>query len=371
MKRTAFQAACISLFLGLSQALMAQGVLRGVVIDSLSSRPLAGANVYLVGTALGSATDLDGLYRIDQVPPGNYTLRISYIGYKARQMPVLVLPGQTAVQNATLVFDVLEGQAVIVTGQAVGQAAAINQQISSNTIVNVISEEKIQELPDVNAAEAMGRLPGVSIQRSGGEANKVVLRGLSDKYSTVTVDGVRLAPTDADARGVDLSTISQGSLAGIELYKALTPDKDADAIAGSVNLVTRAAPAERLLRTDIRGSYNDLNQSYDQYDIGLKYGERFLKSLLGVQVTGNLERRDRSKEDYDLDYNQEKGLPVGSDYEITDFALNYTDEIRSRQGLSLLLDYYTPDGGSIRFKNIYNRTKRDYIEYGRNYPTTG
>src|SRR4030042_3355334 len=56
---------------------------------------------------------------------------------------------------------------------------------------------------------------------------------------------------------------------------------------------------------------------------------------------------------------------------MTYFALHYTDEIRSRQGLSLLLDYYTPDGGSIRFKNIYNRTKRDYIEYSRNYPTTG
>ncbi len=62
------------------------------------------------------------------------------------------------------------------------------------------------------------------------------MRGLSDKYSTITVDGVRIASTDEESRGVDLSTISQGSLAGIELYKALTPDMDADAIAGSVNL---------------------------------------------------------------------------------------------------------------------------------------
>lgn len=69
-----------------------------------------------------------------------------------------------------------------------------------------------------------------------------MLRGLSGKYSTVTIDGIRMAPTDSTDRGIDLSTVSQGSLAGIELYKALTPDKDADAIAGSVNLVTKKLP---------------------------------------------------------------------------------------------------------------------------------
>src|SRR5690606_2110580 len=130
----------------------------------------------------------------------------------------------------------------------------------------------IQELPDANAAEAVGRLPGVSVQRSGGEANKIVLRGLSDRFTSITVNGVRLAATDADARGVDLSTIAQGSLAGIELYKALTPDKDADAIAGSVNFVTKTAPRERLLRVDARGAYNDLDASFGQYDFALRYG---------------------------------------------------------------------------------------------------
>ena len=80
--------------------------------------------------------------------------------------------------------DIVESETVIVSAQAAGQVAAINQQLSSNTIVNVISEEKIQELPDANAAEAIGRLPGVSIQRSGGEANKITLRGLSDKYTS-------------------------------------------------------------------------------------------------------------------------------------------------------------------------------------------
>ena len=160
----------------------------------------------------------------------------------------------------------LAAKKVVISAQALGQAAAINQQLSSNTIVNVVSEQKIQELSDANAAEAIGRLPGVALQRSGGEANKIVLRGLSDKYSTVTVDGVRMPATAENDRGIDLSLLSQGSLAGIELYKALTSDKDADAIAGTVNLVTKKAPETRLIRFDTKGAYNNIDESVSQYD---------------------------------------------------------------------------------------------------------
>ena len=77
----------------------------------------------------------------------------------------------------------IEGEIAIVTAQAFGQRAAINQQLASNSVVNIVSAEKIEELPDATAAEAIGRLPGVSLKRSSGEANKVVIRGLSPKYN--------------------------------------------------------------------------------------------------------------------------------------------------------------------------------------------
>jgi len=208
----------------------AQGNLRGTVTDSLTKESLIGANVFLLGTSLGSATDIEGNYVINRIPEGTYKVKVSYVGYKPKIYDVVIQKNKTVVFNFNLVPDVIEGTEVIITAQAVGQAAAINQQLASNTIINVVSEEKIKELPDANAAESIGRLPGVSILRSGGEANKVILRGLSDKYTTVTIDGIRIASTDAESRGLDLSTISQSSLAGIELYKALTSDKDADAI---------------------------------------------------------------------------------------------------------------------------------------------
>ncbi|HCV44407.1 MAG TPA: TonB-dependent receptor, partial [Bacteroidetes bacterium] len=266
-----------------------QSLLRGTVIDSVTNEALIGANVFLKGTAIGGVTDREGKFRISGIPEGTHTLTVSYIGYRYKALPLTATGEELQPLSIRLVPDVLEGEEILITAQARGQIAAMNQQINATTIVNVISEEKIKELPDVNAAEAIGRLPGVSILRSGGEANKVILRGMSDKFTSITVDGVRIAATDANERGVDLSTISQGSLAGIEVFKALTSDKDAEAIAGSVNLVTRKAPSERLLRLDSKDAYGGLNKTFQQYDFSLRYGERFFEDVLGVQLVGNLE----------------------------------------------------------------------------------
>ena len=116
------------------------------------------------------------------------------------------------------------------TAQAKGQMDAINRQLNARSIVNIISSDRIQELPDANAAESVARVPGVSIKREGGEGNKVVIRGLSPKYNAITVEGTRLPSTDPDDRSTDLSKISQYVLDGIEVTNAGTPDQDADVL---------------------------------------------------------------------------------------------------------------------------------------------
>lgn len=350
-------------------AIRAQGSIYGTITDSLSQHTLVGANIFLLGTAIGGATNLDGEYSIKNIPERNYILRISYIGYKSKDVNITVQANKTLELNLSIVADVLEGEEVLITSQALGQMSAINQQRTSNTIINVVSEEKLKELPDVNAAESIGRLPGVSILRSGGEANKIILRGLDSKFTNVTINGVKIPPTDATSRGVDLSMFSQSSLAGIELYKALTPDKDGDALAGSVNLVTKKAPEVRTFRTDLKGSYNSLMESAGQYDLSFHYGERFFENILGVQAAGNLERRIRSNERINVDYALNQAF--GGDYFINDFVLEFTDEIRNRQGFSLLLDINTPDNGVIRIDNVYGRTERDYVLSTRDYPAIG
>jgi TonB-dependent receptor len=343
-----------------------QGTIKGTITDSLSHDPLVGANVYLVGTALGSAVDIDGHYTISKIPFGKYTVRISYIGYKSKDFSVDVNSNKTISLNVRLAPAAIVGKEIVVSGQAEGQAAAINQQLSSNSIVNVVSQQKIQELPDANAAESIGRLPGVSLLRSGGEANKIVLRGLSPKFTTVTIDGVRIASTDQNDQGIDLSTISQGSLAGIELYKTLTSDQDADAIAGTVNLVTKKAPSKRLLSLDAKGDYNALDKSANQYNLEGRYGERFFNDVLGVQAVGNIEQTIRSSEttDYTYDFT---GIASGKDYDITQFQPEYINELRKRYGASLLLDINTPDGGSIKFNTVYGKTSRNFLTSYRTY----
>lgn len=357
----------ISLFL--SVQLQAQGNISGTIKDSLANSSLIGANVFLVGTSMGSSTDFEGEYKVSRIPVGDYTLRISYLGYKSKTFNISVVNNRTLELDVMLVADIVEGETVVVSAQAAGQVAAINQQLSSNTIINVVSEEKIQELPDANAAEAIGRLPGVSIQRSGGEANKISLRGLSDQYTSITIDGVQIPSTDATGRGIDLSTISQGSLAGIEMFKALTSDKDADAIAGSVNLVTKKAPEERMIRATVNGGYSGLEESAKQFDLSLRYGERFFDNSLGLQIAANLEDKIRSSENSSIDYN--RTINNQTDYFIDQFEIFYSDEQRKRQGLSAILDYNTSDGGNIKLNSQYYFTQRDYITHQRDYPDGG
>jgi TonB-dependent receptor len=353
----------------LPQSICAQGTLRGAITDTLTQKPLVGANVFLLGTAIGGATNIEGEYSIKPISEGTYTLKVSYLGYKPKLVEVTILNNKTTRLDLQLSLDVIKGEEVIVTGQLSGQMSAINQQRTSNTIINVVSEEKIKELPDANAAESIGRLPGVSILRSGGEANKIILRGLDSKFVNITIDGVRIPGTDSSSRGVDLSMISQSALSGIELYKALTSDKDGDALAGSINLVTRTAPEIREIRTNLKGDYNNLMKSFKQYDFSVHYGERFFDNFLGVQLNGNLENRIRSNERINVDYSFDQGF--GGDYFINDFLLEYTDEIRKRNGFSLLLDIKTPDEGTIRINNVYGRTKRDYFWSFREYTSNG
>jgi TonB-dependent receptor len=365
---TALKVCSLFLFL-FPLSIYGQGVIRGIISDSVTTKPLIGANVFLVGTSLGSATDLDGNYRISGIPSGSYKVRVTYIGYQSITVTVNVAGDKTISLNVSIPPVAIQGREVVVTGQAQGQTAAINQQLTSNTIVNVVSEEKIQQLPDANAAETIGRLPGVALERSGGEANKIILRGMAPQYTNVTIDGMSMASTDSTDRSVDLSTISQGTLAGIELFKAITSDQDGDAIAGTVNLVTRKAPSHRLLWLDSKGVYNKLDNSIkNQYDFNLRYGERFFNDILGVQLDGALEQRIRSNESDQYSYDM-SSLSNGNDYEMTNFQLNYQNELRKRDNIGILLDIETPDSGIIKINNIYDKTSRDYVIYGRNYPS--
>jgi TonB-dependent receptor len=331
--------------------------IEGTVKDAQTGEPLPGANVVIVKTSFGASTDIAGKFTIRNVSPGTYTLRATYIGYRQKDVTIVIIEGQSLKQDFVLTAIGVEGEEVVVTAQAVGQNEAINQQLSSMQIKNVVSSARIQELPDANAAESVGRLPGVSILRSGGEGTQVVIRGLQPKYNAISVDGVRMASSSPGDRSVDLSMISPYMLDGIEVFKAVTPDQDADVLGGTVNFKMRGAKAGREglgLEFLAQGGYTGLSNAYDKY-ANYKFGGsaegRFFDDRFGVFAQADYERRNLSSNEFGASYDHQASST--SDYITTGLNLNDIPRDRQRGNGSLVFDYKLPEG-TIGFTNFFS-----------------
>lgn len=339
-----------------------RGTVIGTITDVASGESLPGATVRVQATALGAATDLSGQFRLVNVPAGEQVIVVSYIGYVQQERTVTVEAGQPVRLDVALALDILQGDEITITGQAEGQVAAINQQLSSNQIVNVVSAARIQELPDANAAESVGRLPGISIQRDAGEGQKVVIRGLSPRYNAVTVNGVALPGTDFEDRSTDLNMVSSDMLASIEVFKALSADQDADAIGGTVNFRLRGAPRGPRVNVVMQGGYSGLSESLGNYKGNLTLSNRFLDNRLGVFLQGNLERADRSSERVSADYRNDQRSTADTSrvLRVENILAWDREETRDRLGASLMLDYELPFG-MVQLTNFFNRLDRQSI----------
>lgn len=330
------------------------GSIKGKITDGSTGEELFGANVVVQGTTLGSSTDFEGNFIIRNIPEGEHSIKISYIGYNPKSAVVNIVPNRTLEMNFELEFKIIEGEVVVVTGQVEGQIQAINQQISSNTISNVVSKSRIEELPDVNAAESIGRLPGVSISRSGGEANKVAIRGLSPKYNTVTVNGVRLPSNSGEDRSVDLSLISSNMLAGIEVKKANTADMDADALGGTIDLRLKEAPEGFKMNLNAQGGYNDMLNDWGNYNFNGTLSNRFFDNNLGVIFGFNADQYNRSSDQYSGTYRREDDTEGVTHNLISNMITRDINTIRDRLGASLVLDYKIPNG-KVTLNGFYNQ----------------
>ena len=365
MKRFRFFVVFILFFLVIPLSVYSQSSsLFGVIKDSANNDPLIGAFVIIDGTSLGVATDIDGNYSINNIPAGKYVLKISYIGYDDKVLNVEFNKSEKKELNVKLSYSGVVLGAVKVTAQAKGQISAINNQLNSKSIKNVISAERMQELPDANAAETISRLPGVSVQRVGGEGNKVVVRGLSPKYTKVMIEGVSLASSGAD-RSSDISIVSPYSLDGIELMKAVTADKDADFIGGSINFKLRSADPGLKVKIIAQGGYNGIKSTYSDYMVVGSVSNRFLKNKLGVYLQGNSENRNRSSNEQSAGYIVRELPKI---YEVHTDNLKLSDVIRyvNRTGATVVLDYKLKDG-AIQFKNFYSNGNTKINRYHESF----
>ncbi len=239
--------------ISISTLLAAQknGEVNGYIYDE-SGEPMAYAAVQLIGTSSGTISDDNGFYSLMQVPPGTYELKVTFVGYSEDKATMQVSAGEETSTDFRLTITSIQGEEVIVTAMARGQARAINSQIASDNIKNVVSEQKIRELPDANAAEALSRLPGVSVIRSGGEAVAINVRGVSS--NTMFVNGMRLDG--------GLGSIASSMIGGIELTKAFMPDQDADVLGANVEFKMREALSGFRKDIWVRTGYNGFTNSF-------------------------------------------------------------------------------------------------------------
>ena len=342
-------------------------VISGFVRDKTSGEVLIGANVFIEGTSLGSATDQDGFYKITSIQEGSYNIKATYIGYKTSSDVINLEGDQNVKLDFNLNYTTIEGEEITVTAQAKGQMDAINKQLNSKSIVNIISSDRIQELPDANAAETVARVPGVSIQREGGEGNKVVIRGLSPKYNSITVNGNRLASTDSEDRSTDLSMVSQYMLDGIEVRKAGTPDLDADVLGGTVNFLLKKAEPNFHFNVIGQGMYSGLKNSYDDNKLVFDISNRFWKNRIGILLQQDLEKRNRSSNELGTSYDL-IGEQLDSVNTLQLSSLNLLDVIRlnDRKNKLAVLDINIPNG-NISYSNLNSLIDKDITTYGISY----
>ena len=224
--------------LGTSLSAQPAGSLSGRVTDASTGLALAGARVTVDGTGLETYTGPAGDYTLAGVPAGAHTVAVGYVGYADVTRRVEV-DGATRL-NVVFNSETVELEKLVIEGAAVGTARAINQQRAAATLTSIVASDEIGNFPDQNAAEAIQRIPGISLYRDQGEGRYIVLRGLNYTYTSVKVNGGSFAGADLGERATALDVIPADALAAIEVTKVPTPDMDGEGLGGQVNIRTKS-----------------------------------------------------------------------------------------------------------------------------------
>ncbi len=338
------------------------GKISGKVVDATSSSALTGANIFLMGTTIGTAADQQGRFTISRVPPGTYQVRVRYLGYQEKTLEVSVQANKTVQVNFELQETTTELEGAVVYGELTrGQAKALQVQKNAPNIKNVVSSEQFQLFPDRNAAETVARIPGVSISYDQGEGEFVQIRGMSPEYNSLTVNGQRIPAPDPDAeRAVGLDLLNQDLMENIEVTKALTPDIDGDAIGGNINFQMKQAPDAGVLALNLGGGYNVQHSDYDTYgkeiiDVSGYGGKRFFDNKLGILVAGSYYKTNRGSTLREYEYDD-----LAAGHIFAQHSNDY-DVKRQRWGLNLNTEYKFDDFNRLFVNLNHNQYLDDEI----------
>ena len=183
------------------------GAIGGRVVDRAGA-VLQGARVEVLPLGIVTGTDARGEFSIPGLAPGNdYTVQISYVGFATYTTKVTLAAGQVARVEAQLKVGSRAEEITITAERVHGEVEAINRERASDNILQVLPVEVITSLPNTNIADALGRLPSVTLERNEGEGKYVQIRGLEPRLSNVTINGINVPSPEGDVRQIKLDVI--------------------------------------------------------------------------------------------------------------------------------------------------------------------
>jgi len=347
--------------LGAATAVLAQAagadILSGTVTDATGEAGLEGALVTIEELGRTASADRFGTYRFANIPAGEYTLSVSYVGADPVSDTVTV-SGDTDF-SVRLGGDVRYLDNILVVGSSAAQAGAINQQRASDALISVIDSDGLGNFPDTTVADSLARVAGLSIENDQGEGRYVSIRGINTDLISATINGVR-TPSPEDRRGVLLDGVPSDLLDGIEVQKSLTPDVDADTIGGVINLKTISAFDRdgQFIRAKVEGSYNEIAEELSP-KATLTYSNVFGEKL-GIAASVNfqslaIEAHNNEIGEWGFDDNLNVFVP-NDDYE-----MRWYDLTRERLGLVFNVDYRATENTELYLRTLFNQYKDDEV----------
>jgi hypothetical protein len=337
------------------------GSVSGTVKDS-SGAVLPGAQIVLQPGSTTAASNAQGDFWIQNVTPGTYTVTVSDVGFANSVSTIDVHAGENTLAVVTMKLNSTNEQ-VIVTANLEGDVAAINEQRTSENILNVMTADTIQNLPNQSVATVLGRMPGVTVQINEGEAQYVQIRGTEPRLSNTTVDGVSVPGPDPQVRQVDLWVIPGDLVGAIDINKTLSANQDGDAIGGSVNLHMRQATSSQpTLDFESLGGWNPIDTGQPWFRDDATVGKRFgTHQRFGAILSYSYDLNDIGTDDVEPlpDVN-----PDGSNAPYFDtIALNEYFYNHTRYGFGGSMDYKVSDNSDLFIHGLFTNFK----DYGQKF----
>ena len=324
------------------------GTISGRVIDNVQ-QTLPGASIYIEKLHTGVISDINGFYSLPNLEPGEYVVKVTYVGYEPIEMKLTVPEGKT-LEYDIVMNEGIELQQIEVKGAFQGQKRAVNMQKNAMGVKNVVSADQVGKFPDSNIGDALKRINGINVQYDMGEARFGQVRGTSADLTSVTVNGNRIPSAEGDTRNVQLDLIPADMVQTIEVSKVVTSDMDGDASGGAINLVTKNIPYKRVLNATAGSGYNWVADKM-QLNLGLTYGDRYFDDKLGVMLAASYQNAPGGADNVEFEYDVDDDGKVYLDKaEMRQYYVT-----RERQSYSLATDYQFNANHKISFKGMYNR----------------